>query len=185
VTEAVRVWRYHLARCTGEDGYERDSWSIVFIDEAGFVAICSDYGNWAYCWPPRHTAEGDTRKFLLSCDYDYIARKLGSSAENEEYDHDATVKSLKTEIAKYRREEPDSYPAYQARDDVTALDACSDEHEMIEWIYHCNINRVSDGMLYAGARKFRRNGRLDHWTRVAFPRLQAAIREDLAREAQP
>jgi len=59
------VYRYEI-RSNGE-------WGRFLVEEAGMLAICSSYGNYAFTW----SAPGnDFRRFLLDSGTDYIEDKL-------------------------------------------------------------------------------------------------------------
>lgn len=65
----MKVWNYTLkSEGVGE------GWALVMMREDGFFATISDYGNYAYLWSSIGT--DDFRKFILSLDGAYLARKL-------------------------------------------------------------------------------------------------------------
>lgn len=94
----IKIWRYSLPSEKGE------GWAVIHMDSKGFFATCSDYGNYAYHWSS--WGEKDFRHFVIEMtkDPDYIGNKLNHEKWYKHND-DETVKNIKQEIIRRRREE--------------------------------------------------------------------------------
>lgn len=169
----VQCWRYALPNT---DHYE--GWAVVHVDSEGFLGIASDYGNYAYQWPGRKNVGGDFRRFLVSLNTEgegeYLMSKLG---ERNEIDRKATAEAIRETVeewylegdlteeqAQEYREAADRFAEdedYLVRDLRDDLDAMPDAWELIQMTY--------PPMLRA-------------FVRVEWPRIVAAIREDLDQE---
>ena len=87
--------------------YRWDScgWAVLQMDDvSGVVSIESDYGNWNYCWPKRGHPGESLYEFFISAGDDYLAEKLWGG-NRYEYDVEASLKSIKEEILRARRED--------------------------------------------------------------------------------
>lgn len=169
----VITWRYYLAPT---DGPPADSWSVVFVDSTGSVAVLSDYGHYSFRWHTPHTGKEDFRDFLVDCGADYIANKLGRTEDTQAFDGEATEKRIRDHIAE------------RARKGHISTVAARREHERLP-----TLDDALDFERWAGATKIRephllavygRTGHFDHWVRVSLPRLQAAIRTELRLERE-
>jgi hypothetical protein len=171
----VKVWRYTLPS-TREPVY--DSWSIVFVDETGCVAIISDWGNWSMRWVTQHTAHTDFRRFLIQCDYDYAARKLGRSEDQSVFDAEATRAAINKHVLEARRDK--SLTKAQADKEMRLLDMIEDHHASFDlWLQETKLEEAWN------FRVSKRAHGLDHWTRVSFERLKAVIKAELDAEIKP
>lgn len=164
------TWRYSLPSLPDHS----DSWSVVFIDSRGVVSIVSDYGNWGHCWPVRHTGHDDIREFLLRCDWDYVARKLGTREDLQVFDGEATQKSIRRDICEARRHR--CLDREQARERFDAVPEANTLFDFYDWYQHSDIEDPDEIVRY------RMSFGLEHWVKVSFERLKAQIREQLATE---
>lgn len=78
----------------GERGF---GWFIALLDETGFFAVISDYGNYVYKWS---AFSGDFREFMLQCDDGYLISKLNP---RRVADWDETYKAIKGHIVSERK----------------------------------------------------------------------------------
>ena len=167
------TWRYALPSLPAGT----DSWSIVFVDSTGAVAVLSDYGNWCYRWVTEHTGFRDFREFLVQADWDYVARKLGSGRREDlsVYDGNATSVAIRAHVATARRD-----GSLSAEDAATewALAKDSELEDSIvgfhDWYRETSLPNPYEFAVY------RMDHGLKHWATVSLPRLQEAIREELA-----
>lgn len=166
--QAVRMWRYVVQSDKG--GSE---WAVFLIDSTGMFAVVSDRGNYAFWW--HAYGERDFRAFLAGLDGDYVRRKLHP---DKEYDGDATLKAVKTQIRWLRR--------------THALDAKQAKHERGLLTKHNRLQDREDYALWAQdttldicelARYSPPNDILE-FTRVIYPRFVELLKRDLAAEAQ-
>jgi hypothetical protein len=171
----VSTYRYHLPSLPDW----RDSWSIVFVDSTGTVAVCSDYGDWCYRWSVQHCGHSDFREFLLQADWHYVATKFGSGRREElkVYDGEETRKRIQSYILKTRREL--GLSKSQARHEwALANSSVEDDGEVgfHHWIAETRIEEAFEFGVYRMSRG------LEHWAKISFPRLQDAIRAELKSE---
>ena len=186
-------WRYYLPPTGGpcsDPGY--DSWSVVFVDPGGIVAVVSDFGNWAYRWNARYCEPtNDFRRAFLSFDSDYVYTKLSMGAR-EVFDVEATSKLLRERILDDRRY-GSHYSAADARLDYT--DA-GEEHLGSEgfggFMRGVGCRKTEEQQVRAQERRQNRFWEMEqtevpglrHWTTVSLLRLQQLIRAQLALEPQ-
>jgi len=171
----VTTWRYHLPSLPDW----KDTWSIVFVDSTGCVAICSDHGSWCYRWDVKHSGHDDFREFLLRADGDYVARKLGQGRkeELEVYDGERTLKNIRWHILQDRRH--GDLTKEQARKEWELAGSEVEDNGIVG--FHEWYQRTSYADAYEFAR-YRMSYGLQHWTKVSFLRLKEAIRAELAGE---
>lgn len=172
---SVTTWRYVLPSLP--DG--KDSWSIVFVDSTGCVAVLSDYGDWCYRWQTRHCGHNDFRDFLCRLDSDYVARKLGLGRKEElqVYDGEATRKNIRRRICESRRDGSLSRRVARAEWDLAGGDI--EDNGLVgfhEWYQHTTFSDAYDFAIY------RMSHGLHHWVTVSFPRLKDMLRAELAAE---
>lgn len=160
----VRTFRYELPALSDHT----DSWSIVFVDETGCVAVLSDYGNWAHRWWTPHTGKDDIRDFIASMGTDYAANKLGTVGDNDQYDGRATQEKIRAHIEKFET------------GDVLRHEMClwedtdfDEERGFTRWWESTKLDEPWTFQVR------RRSPRLEHWVKVSLPRLQQAIRAEL------
>lgn len=166
----VRFWRYSLPSIAHE------GWAIIVIGSDGFFAAVSDYGNYAYLWTHPGLQSGqDMRSFFLKLNWQYFMTKLYGSPDK--YNPTATLKEVKLAIIEGRRHS--GWSPHKARREWDALESNSyleSEYDFESWVGHASMDE---------AYEFRVNG----WPADAqafgekiLPRLQQAIREELAQE---
>lgn len=172
---SVTTWRYVLPSLPkGED-----SWSIVFVDSTGCVAVLSDYGDWCYRWVTKHCGFDDFRKFLVQADWGYVAMKLGLGREDalRVYDGEATRKNIRRRIREARRD--GSLSKKQARDEWELAGSDIEDNGLVgfhEWYQHTKFSDAYECAVY------RMSHGLHHWVTVSFPRLKEVLRAELAAE---
>lgn len=169
----IQTWRYYLPAL--ED--HTDSWSIVFVDSTGCVAVCSDYGDWCYRWVTRYTGCADFRDFLVDVGADYVASKFGGGRRHEldVLDGDATRTSIRREICAQRRR--GSLSREVARAEWERCDSIVDgEVEFHDWLRETNLDDAYEYAVHTMA------SGIKHWVTVSLPRLQAMIRKQLSDE---
>ena len=78
------------------------TWARFFWEKkTGLVIIVSDYGNWSYCWT--HIGRVSLPLFLSQLDSQYMGKKMLSTGYWV-FDHEATVKEIKSTILRLRRD---------------------------------------------------------------------------------
>jgi len=173
----VVTWRYVLPSLP--EG--RDSWSIVFVDSTGCVAVLSDYGDWCYRWVTKHCGFDDFRKFLAQAETDYVARKLGGGRRGdlEVYDGHATAKNIRERICSYRRDGTFSREKARHEWNLVGSDVEDNTIGFHDWYMHTSFDCSYEFAIY------RMSESLKHWATVSFPRLQELLRAELASESAP
>ncbi len=170
---SIVTWRYYVPSL--EDG--TDSWSIVFIDSTGVVAVCSDYGDWCYRWVTRYTGSEDFRDFFVGRGSDYVASKLSSGRrDGEVFDEDTTRANVRREILTLRRDR--TLSAEEARDEWDRSGGIDGELGFQDFLGDTDLADMYECAASCMA------GGLKHWVTVSLPRLQQLIREQLATERQ-
>lgn len=162
----VGVWRYSFPNVNGM------GWAIFFIDDAGCFAALSDYGDWSYRWNMRGMPEGKgVREFLLTCDDDYILRKI---APKREYDSEGTVKAVKEFILGMRREQ--QLTAEEAREEWDLIDFHEGlDNEYNFWGWNQDSNLPEKHELYQTRYSLQARAFLEK----CMPRLRTAIKNEL------
>lgn len=96
----IEVGRISLVRMYARNDGPFSGWAYLWFDEvSGIVSIFSDFGNWSFCWPPRHRT-ASLGRFLSSLDWQYMGSKmLGASLYYSVPDES----EIKTSILKSRR----------------------------------------------------------------------------------
>ena len=164
----VTTWRYSVPSEKGE------GWAILFLDSVGCVAALSDWGDWAYRWNPRGYEEGDGRDFrhfILSCDDDYLLRKL---APTQEWDGDATLVNVKETIIGLRRAK--EWTADEARGEWELLEHCEgmhSEYNFWDWSRDTELQDTHELPVF----KYSMQAQL--FLARCLPRLREAIKNDL------
>jgi hypothetical protein len=81
-------------------------WALATVnDETGELSIQSDWGHWAYQWSPNpnHLGSKTLTHFLgQRGDVHYVAQKLTTREERDRFDPDATVRAMRSAIARRR-----------------------------------------------------------------------------------
>jgi hypothetical protein len=117
-------------------------WADISIDEgekSGRVSISSDYGNWAYYWG---ACGSGFKQFLIALDIHYAAGKFGSGSY---FDHEATMKKIRTDILNARRE--DFLTKDKARemwDSLTDLEDCNSKETFVTLCWYSPIMELYD-----------------------------------------
>jgi len=167
-TQAGQVWRYSFPNVNNYEG-----WAIIFLDSAGCFAALSDYGDWSYRWSVLGFAEGeDIRKFLLTCDDDYLLRKLGQG--RKEYDPEGTLESAKSAIIEARRD--DRWTKDEARDEWDSLkthDELRNEFDFGMWYSNTKVADAGE------CHQQRYPNQLKAFIKLEMPRLREVLRQEL------
>lgn len=132
----VQTWRYSFPSVKGE------GWAIFFLDSVGCFAALSDWGDWSYRWNPRGYEAGDGkdfRHFIISCDDDYLLHKI---APKQEWDGDATFKSVKEAILGMRRD--GGWSKDKAREEWDLLENSGVSHSEFEFWDWSKDTELSD-----------------------------------------
>jgi hypothetical protein len=169
VTTPVTTWRYHLPSTSSFGG-----WAIVFLDSIGCFSALSDYGDYGYRWPEAGWGPGDFRAFLAGRDPRYV---LGKIARRDHYDGDATLRAVKEQLCELRRH--GSWKRERAREewDLLALfDGLATREDFGRWYDRTRLDEAYEFSV------FTHPPRAQAFMENVFPRLQAAIREELERE---
>lgn len=94
---------------------------IVTDEETGLFVAHGSFGTFAHCWPPRGRRR-TLHEFLAGLGFDYFMTKTRAE-DSRRFDFDATVKAMKGEIRRHRREKGISTTAARdAWDELDALD---------------------------------------------------------------
>ena len=91
--------RFGIRRYDIRSNKTGDGWGAFIIDDRGYFAVVSDFGNYSYWWT--HIGEDDFRQFLCRLDADYLCGKL---APTRVYDCDGTEKCIREHILRWRSE---------------------------------------------------------------------------------
>jgi hypothetical protein len=160
----MKIWRYSVPNVN------HSGWAICFIDQAGCLAILSDYGNYAYRWPAGGIREfPDLRHFLLKCSGDdYLISKLASRSQ---YSPEKTCVAIKEAIAgitndvERAKEQRHLEDNDDVEDESDFVDWCEETSFDCPWEFRCD-DYCSD------ARAFMKQ---------SWPRLLEQIREDIGK----
>ena len=80
------------------------SWATLrFEERTGFTSIASDFGHWAFHWPPQHRGDRSLGYFLSSLDSDYAGGKFLGGSLNVTCP-DKTRAYVRERICAWRRE---------------------------------------------------------------------------------
>lgn len=173
---ATTTWRYYLPALPDYS----DSWSIVFVDSTGCVAVCSDYGDWCHRWVTKYTGCADFRDFFVDSGADYVASKFGGGRryELDVLDGDATRRRIRRDICERRRQ--GGLSREEARVEWELCDSVVEgDREFSLWLRDTRLDDAFELAVHTMA------GGLKHWVTVSLPRLQQMIREQLAAELRP
>ena len=90
----MKTWHYQFP------SHNLEGWALIILREDGFFAAVSDYGNYAYLWRSRGSA--DIREFFLNAasEWNYFARKLKPDTRVNAWE---SFKNVRREILKNRR----------------------------------------------------------------------------------
>lgn len=118
MSDEPMLWRYSLKNVNHE------GWAVFLLDSWGMLAVCSDFGNYAFHWPRGGWGDDDFRRFLAGIDSYYLVRKLNSGHPSVLYG-DETRKNIKRQILQWRKD--GELPASEARDEYDM--ACSNDFD--------------------------------------------------------
>lgn len=112
----------------------------IFGRDTGYVKvnINSSYGGWAYSWPS--IGPGHWSFFLNDLDIDYCLNKLMGHRELYEFDHDKTIRTMKSYILERRQQ--DDIGCREARNAWNYLDEIywtEDQREFLDQVYHIPV----------------------------------------------
>ena len=164
----VTCWRYSVPNV------DYDGWAVAHLDNRGFLAVIGDYGEFGHLW--HNFGDEDFRVFLSRLGPDYLMGKLG---ERTELNRKKTVHELRREICQDRRS--GLLDREQAREDwdaVAAFEVESDATYSAEDFLD-ELHMEDAGELFVMDYPPRLKGFMER----TWPRLVAAMQEDLAREA--
>lgn len=167
----VTCWRYAIPNV------HHQGWAIVHIDSSGFLGVVSDFGNYAHQWVS--WGDKDFREFLLELgrtDKDYLHSKLGRRTC---FDRAATAQAFREDILEGRRQ--NGYDQKTARQLWDAVAEFLDDDHSADWLLE-NTSAIVDGWEML---RYDYESLLRGFVQHVWPRIQAAIREDLTREAIP
>ncbi len=163
-TKPVTCWRYALPNV------HYQGWAIVHIDSSGFLGIASDFGNYAHQWVS--WGDQDFRQFLADLrDGGYLCSKLGRETN---FDRVATAKAFREDILEGRRQ--NGYDQKTARQLWDAVAEFLDDDHSADWLLE-NTSAMVDGWEML---RYDYESLLRGFVQHVWPRIQAAIREDLA-----
>lgn len=114
----VQTWRYAEANRPGT--YE--GWFVAFVDEAGCLAVLSDYGDYSYRWGAVPEGVG-IRRFLTQCERGYLLSKL---SRRDYFDVEKNVAAV--------REALDARPVGNPEEFYEELLGISSEYELLRWL---------------------------------------------------
>lgn len=170
--------RYYLPRLPNHE----DEWSIVFVDQQlGLLVIASDWGNFMHWWGGSGRVYNDFRKELLRFNVEYMENKL-SDHQNLRFDAEETVQLAREHICTARRMRDIS--AASARNDWDDLSTVDDEFAWLQFIYYSG-KRSFECYNEFGQYKPGNLNRLRQWLKKSWPRLQEALRADVAAHPLP
>lgn len=150
----VKTWRFSEPNRKGE------GWWIAFLDEAGALAVLSDFGDYAYRWHPGALGEPNLVRFLARVDSDYVLRKV--SPREDHLDCAATEMKVREAIV----EEVDD----AASDDVSI----NSERDL--------FTAVSDfGLDGSDVAVYRRDPQAVAFIERVWPRIVAQLQAAIAR----
>lgn len=176
-TLATKYWRYYLPpNLLPVADHNRDSWSIVYVDNIGLLAVVSDHGSFSHFWGTGGRIHSDFRRELLRFNPDYVRRKLSYDLADV-FDGVKTQKIVRELIVDRRRGRSMSREsAAQDWEDAKYIDDNP-----------VNFSEFLDGRrgrwaLYLDASSTRKHNQsgLEHWSTISFLRLQAVLKEDVA-----
>ena len=166
------TWRYHMPndRAAGE------GWAVCFLDSIGCFSCLSDYGDYGYRWPDEWSGgRGDFRRFLVGCNGDYVIRKIASK---DTYNGEKTYERVKRAILEARRGR--SWSKDRARFEWNLLgdyDLLYRREDFARWYDRTRLDEAYEFAVYEPSQQ------AVAFIEKVFKRLQAVLRDELAREA--
>lgn len=187
----VRTFRYRLDPLRGEQlagrtsppPIEIDSWSIVFMDSTGCVAILSDYGDWSHRWDVKNTSHPDDfREAFIRFSRDYLMDKF-SYGDKARLMRVVDYKATQAALTKWNREKYTSgqFDSGMFRDNQDLINVADDEY------YLQRTFEDLDGFHDEVGHDFVRHkvdGGYQHWFDVSLPRLKAKMRAEIDNEKE-
>lgn len=159
----VKFWRYSIPNTNGYEG-----WAVLFLDNAGCFTALSDYGDWSYRWNQRGMDQPDMRYFILSCDDDYLLRKINPA---KEYDPEKTTAAIRELILGMRRET--QLTKEEARDEWELTSSLDTEYEFGSWMRDTNLPDASEVWCVKHSEQARA------FLKHCMPRLRELIKNEL------
>lgn len=149
-----------------------EGWGIFLIDDRGFFAVVSDWGNYAYMW----TAPGqEFRKFLCQLNADYLCIKL---APQLVYDGEKTEQRIRRHILRCRRERRiDRETARREIDRLESLALYQHQCEYGRWLEQSELEDAFSVMSC-----FVRDPQTMQFCKRLYPRFVEVLRAELAQE---
>ena len=166
LSDGTKVWRYTLPASFGSD------WNLVVLDSEGMMVVSGDNGRFIYRWGSFGSC---FRTFLVTCDEDYVLRKI---APGRYYSGEQTLRVVKEHIAHCVSGGSMKAPSEQR--ETQLLKEYNDlerREDFAQWVLYTRIpdaHTLAQSESDAGARKF---------VKGTLPRLQAFLREELAFES--
>lgn len=112
----------YTQRWQGKDGQR--SWNeraLVMIDEVkGHLSVESGYGNFSYIWGASGRSGESLHGFLYCLDFDYFMGKA-STKPHRIPDHDRTLRELRRDLIRYRRDEGNWIGAWMTRETARSM----------------------------------------------------------------
>jgi hypothetical protein len=153
--------------------------NFLFDNINGELCIHSDWGNWAFRWGSM--GEGmDLKKFIVSCNTGYLMSKFANPSEIDWFDFDATIKELKKEVLKLRRNSDlDEEPARDCWSEIADFDEVNSAAHYWEKFYSTSHLKGLYYDHYAIPCVTDYHPRLRAFMREGWPLFISAIKEEL------
>ena len=155
----TNVYRYAERNRPGT--YE--GWFIAFMDEAGCLAVLSDYGDYSYRWGGIPEGTG-IRRFLTQCEPEYVLRKL---SRRDWFDVEKNVAAVRQALLERETGDPEEF--------YDELRSIGSEYELTRW-----LEDVDHGLeLYDLLPGHSHSPQALAFMERVWPRLMALVRTDL------
>lgn len=165
----MQVWHYSLPSI----GYE--GWARFLVSADGMLAVCSDFGSYAYHWHITNVEDAHFRLFLLRLDNSYLIRKLGGE-RGPVFDEDATVQRIKKTICEQRREQWLSADEAATEWDLLHEIEISNEFRFHEWYLRTALGDASELACYSAPPQ------LVAFVERVWPRFRHLLEQELEQE---
>lgn len=168
----VKFWRYYIP---AEDGIE--GWGVFLLDSTGMFAAVTDYGNYAYMWPIRHTGCKDFREFFKHRDAYYVLGKCAPSG-GREYQGEETEQFIKEQILEMRRNQ--SLTEEEARYEWDLVDEYDLDYRegFGAWYEQTELDDAHEYAVYG----YKAHEKV--FAEKLFPKFCDAVLKDLAKESE-